>query len=49
MVLQGVLNAETAVQFRDSLRQNEAATLMVDMSRVRYVDSSGPGVLIGAY
>lgn len=49
MVLQGVLNAETAFQFRDSVRQNESATLVVDMSRVRYVDSSGLGVLIGAY
>jgi anti-anti-sigma factor len=49
IVLQGVLNAETAFQFRDSLRQNESATLVVDMSRVRYVDSSGLGVLIGAY
>jgi anti-sigma B factor antagonist len=45
----GVLNAETAFQFRDYLRQNESATLVVDMSGVRYVDSSGLGVLIGAY
>jgi anti-sigma B factor antagonist len=49
MVLQGALNAETAFQFRDSVRQNESATLVIDMSRVRYVDSSGLGVLIGAY
>jgi len=49
MVLQGVLNAETAFQFRDSVRQNESATLVVDMSGVRSVDSSGLGVLIGAY
>ena len=49
MVLQGVLNAETAFQFRDSLLKNQAATLVVDMSRVRYVDSSGLGVIIGAY
>ena len=49
MVLQGVLNAETAWQFRDSVRQDKAATLVVDMSGVRYVDSSGLGVLIGAY
>jgi anti-sigma B factor antagonist len=49
MVLQGVLNAETAFQFCDCVRANESATLVVDMSRVRYVDSSGLGVLIGAY
>ncbi|MBZ5619763.1 MAG: STAS domain-containing protein [Acidobacteriia bacterium] len=49
MVLEGVLNAETAFQFRDYVRKNDFATLVVDMSRVRYVDSSGLGVLIGAY
>jgi len=49
MILEGVLNAETAFQFRDSVRKNEYATLVVDMSGVRYVDSSGLGVLIGAY
>jgi anti-sigma B factor antagonist len=49
MVLEGVLNAETAFQFRDSVRKNDFATLVVDMSGVRYVDSSGLGVLIGAY
>jgi anti-anti-sigma factor len=46
MVLEGVLNAETATRFRDSARKYESATLVVDMSRVRYVDSSGLGVLI---
>jgi anti-sigma B factor antagonist len=49
MVLQGVLNAETAFQFRDRVRVNESATLVVDMSHVRSVDSSGLGVLIGVY
>ena len=49
MVLEGVLNAETASRFRDSIRQNKAGTLVVDMSGVRSVDSSGLGVLIGAY
>jgi anti-sigma B factor antagonist len=49
MVLEGVLNAETAFQFRDSVRNGEPSTLVVDMSRVRYVDSSGLGVIIGAY
>lgn len=49
MVLEGVLNAETAFQFRDSVRKHEPATLVIDMSRVRYVDSSGLGVLIGVY
>jgi anti-anti-sigma factor len=49
IVLEGVLNAETASRFRDSIRENATATLVVDMSRVRSVDSSGLGVLIGAY
>jgi anti-sigma B factor antagonist len=49
MVLDGVLNAETAFRFRDSVRAYESGTLVVDMSRVRYVDSSGLGVLIGTY
>ena len=47
--LEGVLNAETAFRFRDAVREYEPATLVIDMSRVRYVDSSGLGVLIGLY
>jgi anti-anti-sigma factor len=49
MVLEGVLNAETAFHFRDSAREYQPATLVIDMSRVRYLDSSGLGVLIGMY
>ena len=49
LVLDGVLNAQTAFQFRDSVRQHEAPNVVVDMTNVRYVDSSGLGVLIGAY
>ena len=49
MVLDGVLNSDTAFRFRDSVRGYKSNTLVVDMSRVRYVDSSGLGVLIGAY
>ena len=49
LVLEGVLNAETATRFRDSVSRVGPGTLVVDMTRVRYVDSSGLGVLIGAY
>ena len=49
VVLEGVLNAETAFRFRDVVRELEPADLILDMSRVRYVDSSGLGVLIGLY
>jgi anti-sigma B factor antagonist len=49
MVLNGVLNAETAFRFRDRAREQEPANLVIDMSGVRYVDSSGLGVLISMY
>ena len=49
IVLEGVLNAETAFRFRDLARRDEHSSLVIDMSRVRYVDSSGLGVLIGLY
>lgn len=49
MVLEGVLNAETATRFGDSVRRDQPAILVIDMSRVRSMDSSGIGVLIGAY
>ncbi len=49
MVLEGCLNAETAFAFRDSVRERDIMTLVIDMSGVRYVDSSGLGVLIGTY
>lgn len=49
MVLEGVLNADTAFRFRDFVREHVPASLVIDMSRVRYVDSSGLGVLIGMY
>ena len=49
MILEGVLTAETAFRLRDALRGGQPPTLILDMSRVRYVDSSGLGVLIGSY
>jgi anti-sigma B factor antagonist len=49
IALEGVLNAETAFQFRDAVRRQDSPTLVVDMSHVRFVDSSGIGVLIGSY
>jgi anti-sigma B factor antagonist len=49
MVLEGVLSAETAFRFRNRIREYHPSTLVIDMSRVRYVDSSGLGVLIGLY
>ncbi|HTP34547.1 MAG TPA: STAS domain-containing protein [Candidatus Acidoferrales bacterium] len=49
IVLVGVLNAETAFRFRDVVREHSPSALVIDMSRLRYVDSSGLGVLIGLY
>ena len=49
VVLEGVLNSETAFRFRDFVRDHEARTLVMDMTRLRSMDSSGLGVLIGLY
>ncbi|HLJ47307.1 MAG TPA: STAS domain-containing protein [Bryobacteraceae bacterium] len=49
MVLQGVLNIDTAFQFRDAVRNHAPETLILDMTAVRYVDSSGLGAIIGTY
>ncbi len=49
MVLEGCLTAETAFAFRDAVRERDIMTLVIDMNGVRYVDSSGLGVLIGTY
>ena len=49
LVLEGVLNADTAFRFRDFVRQQEPASLVIDMTSVRSLDSSGLGVLIGLY
>jgi anti-anti-sigma factor len=49
MVLEGVLNLQTAFQLRDSVRGNEAETLVIDMSGIRSMDSSGLGAIVGAY
>ena len=49
VALEGVLNAETAFRFRDAVRGADPETLVIDMSHVRSVDSTGLGVLIGLY
>lgn len=47
--LVGVLNAETVYILQLWIRENDPETLILDMTGVRYVDSSGLGTLIGAY
>ena len=49
IALRGVLNAETAFPFRDLVRSHDRGDLVIDMSRLRSMDSSGLGVLIGLY
>lgn len=50
MVLEGVLTMQTLLDFRDTIRQQpQPDTLVIDMTGLRYIDSSGLGVLIGAY
>jgi anti-sigma B factor antagonist len=49
LVLDGVLNAATAFEFRDCVRSGPPDTLVVDMTRLRHIDSSGLGVIIGTY
>ena len=49
VVAEGVLNAETAFRFRDAIRGRQPETLVVDMSAIRSMDSTGLGVLIGLY
>ena len=49
ITLRGVLNAETAFRFRDFVRAQDRGPLVIDMSRLRSMDSSGLGVLIGLY
>jgi anti-anti-sigma regulatory factor len=43
LVLEGVLNADTAFRLRDFVRQHAPETLVIDMTRVRSLDSSGLG------
>ena len=49
MVLDGFLNAETAFRFADLVRRQQPVILVIDMSLVPSIDSSGLGVLIGIY
>jgi anti-sigma B factor antagonist len=45
----GPLTASTAVPFQNTLRGENAATIILDLSRVPYMDSAGLGSLVSTY
>ena len=47
--LTGPLTIGTLYQFQDMVRTDSASSLVLDFSRVPYVDSAGVGALVGAY
>ena len=47
--LQGALTLHTLFPFQEAVRADKAATLIVDLSGVPFVDSVGIGALVGAY
>ena len=47
--LSGPLTIGTLYQFQDMVRTDSASSLVLDFTRVPYVDSAGVGALVGAY
>jgi len=47
--LAGPLTIATLYEFQNLVRTNSAASLVLDFSRVPYIDSAGVGALVGAY
>jgi anti-sigma B factor antagonist len=47
--LSGALTLHTLFPFQEAVRADKAATLIVDLSKVSFVDSVGIGALVGAY
>jgi anti-sigma B factor antagonist len=47
--LQGPVVLGTLFQFQSCLRAKECRALIIDFTRVPYVDSAGIGALVGAY
>lgn len=47
--LNGALTLHSLFPFQDAVRADKAATLIVDLSKVSFVDSVGIGALVGAY
>jgi len=47
--LSGPLTISTLHEFQNLVRASTGASLVLDLSRVPYVDSAGVGALVGAY
>jgi anti-sigma B factor antagonist len=47
--LAGPLTISTLYEFQNLVRTNSSAGLVLDFSRVPYIDSAGVGALVGAY
>lgn len=47
--LTGPLTIATLYEFQNLVRTNSSASLLLDFSRVPYIDSAGVGALVGAY
>jgi anti-sigma B factor antagonist len=47
--LAGPLTIATLYEFQSLVRTNSFASLVLDFSRVPYIDSAGVGALVGAY
>jgi len=45
----GALTLHTLFPFQEAVRADKGATLIVDLTKVSYVDSVGIGALVGAY
>jgi anti-sigma B factor antagonist len=47
--LEGALVLTTMFEFQSTVRADTSQTLIIDFSKVPYVDSAGIGALVGAY